>query len=140
MTALNENQRRILFQRLKAIDNALFELECALHPISQHSLFRSRVVGLSEAHRTWVEEFSRRLRARIRDILAQKGALAPPESVTVRQAALPYLLAIEHSLEELGPNPMRGYGSLSGEARRELEAIVSELKERLDGFKAKING
>ncbi len=140
MTDLNENHRRILFQRLKAIDHALFDLECALHPIHQRSPFRSRIAGLSEAHRTWVEDFSRRLRARMWDILAQKGALIPPDTVTVRQAAMPYLLTIEHLLEELGPNSMRGYGSLSGGARRELETIVSELQEQLAEFKTKING
>jgi len=139
MTDLTENHRRILFHRLEAIDNSLFELECALDPISLQSPFRSRITGLTVAQREMVESFNRRLRTRMCEILSKKGVPIPPQVVSVSRAAMPYLLAIQISLEELGPKHMRGYGKLSDSARRELEGIVSELEGLVSQFEAKLN-
>jgi len=139
MTDFNKNHRRALFHRLEAIDNSLFELECALDPISLQSPFRSRIAGLTEAQCEIVKSFSKRLRTRMCEILAQRDALIPPETVSVHRAIRPYLLAIELSLEELGPKHMKGYGGLSDSARRELEEIVTELQGLVAEFAAKLN-
>jgi hypothetical protein len=138
MTALNENHRRILFNRLEAIDNSLYELECALDPISLHSPFRSRIANVTNAQREAVNSFSMRLRACMGEILSDKGVLIRAQKVSLNRAALPYLLAIRFSIEELGPKHMKGYGDLSDSARRELEAIISELDDLVAEFEAKL--
>ena len=83
MTDLNQNHRRILFHRFEAIDSSLFELEFALYPISLRNPFRNRITGLTEAQRALVKGFSKRLRTRMCEILSQRDALIPPETVTV---------------------------------------------------------
>ena len=139
MTDLNENHLRILFHRLEAIDNSLFELECALDPISLRSPFRSRVTGLTEVQRAMVKSFSKRLRACMCEILSKKGVPIPVQVASVSRAARPYLLAIQISLEELGSKQMKGYGKLSDSARRELEGVVSELQEMVAEFEIKLH-
>jgi hypothetical protein len=139
MTDLSENHLRILFHRLEAIDSSLFELECALDPISLRSPFRNRIAGLTKAQREMVKSFSKRLRTRMSEILSQRDALIPPETITVPRAISPYLLAIELSIEELGSKHMKGYGELSDSARRELEVIETELQELVAEFAAKLN-
>ena len=138
MTDLNQNHRRIPFHRFEAIDNSLFELECALDPISLCSPFRNRIAGLTDAQRALVKGFCKRLRTRMCEILSQRDALIPFETVTVHRATRPFLLSIELSLEELGPKHMKGYGDLSDSSRCELEAIVSELEELVAEFEVEL--
>jgi hypothetical protein len=139
MTGLNENHRRILFHRFEAIDHSLFELECELDPISLNSPFRGRIGGLTKAQRAVVKSFSKRLRTRMCEMLTQRDALIPPETVSVHRAVRPYLLAVELSLEELGYKHMKGYGDLSDSARLELEEIVAELQGLVAELEAKLN-
>jgi hypothetical protein len=94
MTDLNENHRRILFHRFEAIDHSLFELECELNPISLNSPFRNRIAGPENSQRAMVKSFSKRLRTRMFEILSQRDALIPPETVSISRAIKPFLLAI----------------------------------------------
>ena len=139
MTDLNENHRRILFHLLESVDHSLFGLECALNPISLRSPFRSPITGLTDAQREIVRGFSKRMRARMCAILSAKAAEVAPEEVSLARAVRPYLLAIQISLEELGPRHMKGYGDLSAGARRELEDMAAELQGLVAQFAAELN-
>lgn len=130
MTELGPNHLRALSVRLEAIDHWLERLECALLPIGR-SPFRPPVLqpppGQQERIRCTVET----LRGALVAILREKGLSAERETVSLRAAALPFLLSMRATVEEIAPRYMRGYGALSPRAQQELEEIVSELERRV---------
>ncbi len=140
MTELNTNHLRAVFHRFEAIDQALCEMECELHDVSGNSPFRNRLAGLTGADRQAAGLFSESLRVRMEAILAALGAPPRPRTVDAARAVRPFLTGIEILIEELRPARMKGYGKLSAEAARELEAIATELQARVAEFEARLTG
>ena len=130
MTALAENHKHALLSRLRRIDNLLRELEYRTHPGSIESAFEEEISDWTCEKRRIVFDWIAEVRVLLKSIIERKGLVAAPSTASAAwlvQTSVDLMLSV---VDELRPERMRGYGELSGEACRELDDIISDLRQQ----------
>jgi hypothetical protein len=130
MTALTENHKHALLSRLRRIDNLLREIEYRTQLRSVESAFEEEISDWTCERRRIVSDWTAEVRDLLKSIIDRQGLLAAPSTAGAAwlvQTRVDLMLSV---VDELRPERMRGYGELSGEACRELEDIVSDLRQQ----------
>lgn len=130
MTALTENHKRALLSRLRRIDNLLREIEYRVHPGRIESAFEDDISDWTCEKRRVLFDWTAKVRVLLKSIIERKGLAAAPSTAGAAwlvQTSVDLMLSV---VDELRPERMRGYGELSAEACRELEDIISDLRQQ----------
>jgi hypothetical protein len=135
MTALTENHQHVLESRLRSIDNLLRELERRVQPVCPESVFEDEISDWTDEKRRIVFDWIAEVRALMKSIMERKGIEAAPSTAGAAwllRSSADVMLSV---VDELRPERMRGYGELSADASRELDEIVSALRQVLSEAK-----
>jgi small GTP-binding protein len=128
---LNANQQSPVATRLRYVDELLSEALRKLSAGGEDSPFSSLVHDATPVQQKVAADYVRRVRAAMRAVLEKWGIDPSPLRVSAVWAARTTLYSAEIAVEELAPHYLRGYGELSDEAAKEVNAVVSELLDLL---------
>jgi GTP-binding protein EngB required for normal cell division len=131
-TGLNENHKRHLLQTFEHVDHVLEDALQALRSADVPSPFARYVPDSLPVQRRVLGDYIARLRGVMAQMLERQGIALPKPRVSSLWAFHTTLLTAKISVEELGSRYMRGYGALSDEAARELEAMTAQTMDVLD--------
>jgi GTP-binding protein EngB required for normal cell division len=124
---LNENHRFQLRYTFQCIDSVLTEIEQILADPECKSAFSPYTSDVTLTQRRIARDYISRIRARMTNLMREQVIPFARPRCGTRWAALTTLLGAAISTEELTPDRMRGYGEVSGEARKVLQSIRAEL-------------
>jgi len=130
MTALAENHKQALLSRLRRIDNLLRELEYRTQPGGIESAFGEDISDWTCERRRIVFDRIAEVRVLLKSIIERKDLVVAPSAASAAwlvQTSVDLMLSV---VDELRPERMRAYGELSGDACRELEDIISDLRRQ----------
>jgi GTP-binding protein EngB required for normal cell division len=131
---LNEHQQRHVRTTFQYIDKLLAESEHTMADAGSPSPFSTHFDDSTPIQRKVTHDYIARIRDAMRRFMDELGiAPAEPHSGAIWAAGI-NLMFSSISLNELTPEKMRGYGSLSPEAAQTLDGIRAEL----DGLVAKL--
>jgi hypothetical protein len=127
MTLFNENHKARIRVTFEAIDEMLSRSLAMLDPMGPRSPFSMHISDATADQFRQFGDGAARFRAAMQEFMQRHGIpLADPQMSSVWAARSALLTALV-SLEELAPKSMRGYGALSAEAGKTLEAELKEL-------------
>src|SRR5881394_197959 len=130
----SEHHQRHVRTTFQYIDKLLLEAEHTMADASSPSPFRRHSDDTTPVQRKVTHDYILRIREAMRRLMEELNIPPPePHSGAVWAAAI-NLMYCSISLNELTPERMRAYGSLSPEAADKLDAIRAEL----DGLVAKL--
>jgi len=136
---LNENHLRRLYATCDYLDKLLMSVERALNVSESGALFHRYDRTLPPAARDAIVESIRQLRQSMTDTLARHGIDLPAPSGNPAFAILTGLRFMDDALEELLPQHMKGYGTVSAEAAASLERIVRDLRAGVASMASVLN-
>lgn len=139
-TRLNEAQRRRVRSTFARVDELI---ETALRGLAatpeRSPPFSREVPDATPLQRKLSEDFAARARELMVQALAQLGVEPPAREVSAVWAARVALRSAQVAAGELGPQDLRGYGTLGEDAARELRAAIGPLLgmlEQMESFLA----
>jgi GTP-binding protein EngB required for normal cell division len=139
MSLFNDNHTRTLRCRFEYVDGLLDEAVRLLDGTRSNSPFSPHVPDAAPVQRKVVADYAQRVRDEMRQFMQSHGIDLPRPHVSSIWAARTTISSAEVAIEELKPKYMRGYGELSEQAARELDALVSRLEDllrRMESFLA----
>ncbi len=127
--SLTSNHERRLTVTCRHIDKLLAEMEGALRVSSSRQAFPQYISDVAPQQQKIIEDGIARIRTHLVHVLDVHIIEHPAPSVPVSRFLHTILSFITIAIEELKPRYMRGYGELSPAGEKELNEIVSELRE-----------
>jgi hypothetical protein len=135
----NPHQQRRLRVTCQHIDGLLSRIEAVLSASSSKSPFPKYIPDIAPAQRRTIEDRIARMRDELLGVLEKQGIELEPPSISAKHAVHSALTFAQIAVEELAPKHMRGYGEVSQPAAAELNAIVSQLLERITALDTYVN-
>lgn len=132
MADLNESHKRRLVVTFEHVDKLLSEAYHHLDSAETTSPFQRYVPDSLPVQRKVIAAYMNRLSRMMEDVLRREGVPLPNPSVSAVWAYRTALMYARIAVEELAPKYMRGYGTLSSEAVRDLNSLTTELEAVLD--------
>jgi hypothetical protein len=126
--SLNSSQERRLSVTCRYIDKLLADMETSLNSSSSKLAFPHYVSDVPSSQREIVEDRISRIREQLVRALDSQGIERPAADIPVSRALHTNLAFINIAAEELKPEYMKGYGSVSPAAAAELNEIAAELQ------------
>jgi hypothetical protein len=136
---LNEHQQRRLLITCRYIDDLLSSVESILHVSAADTAFPKYITDLSPLQRRTIQDYTARIRARLLEILDTQHIDRGVPSIPVSRAIHSNATFIDIAIAELRPRHMRGYGAVSHEAERDLNAMVGQLEALVAGLDRIVN-
>jgi len=127
-----EGQQRHLLCTFRYVDQLLAEVEQVLAVADSPSPFQHYVADSAPIQRKVAHDYITRIRQAMCRMLAEQGIEMEPPSISALWAARTHLLGASVAADELAPKYLRGYGPLTEEKTKAVEAIVAELRIALD--------
>jgi len=134
---MNDNHTRHLVSTLRHIDNLLSEAEHVLATAGGASPFVECAQDSTPVQRKLIHDYVQRIREVMRRGMQDLGLPAPEPVCGALWAASSRVLFARLAVAEMEPRRMGGYGPLSDEDARRINALIAELDaalERLAGF------
>lgn len=125
---MDTNHKRALANKFKHIDKLFWEIESLLSTGNGRSLFPGYLADVSHAQRERLEAGILAFRQAMARILENKGISMEQPLMSTLHAVRVTLHFVDIALQELKPEQMRGYGSVSRKTALELDEIVTELQ------------
>lgn len=126
--SLNSSQERRLSVTCRYIDKLLADMETSLNISVSKVAFPHYVSDVPAAQKEIVEDYISRIRAQLVRALDSHGIERPAADIPVSRALHANLAFINIAVEEVKPEYMKGYGSVSTAAATELNEIAAELQ------------
>jgi hypothetical protein len=136
---LNEYQQRRLLITCRHIDELLSNIESILRVSAQRVTFPKYISDIPPAQRKTIQDYSARIRDRLVEILEKQDIDRGAASIPATRAISSNVTFIDIAVAELRPRHMRGYGTVSHQAGRDLNNIVGELEELVTGLHRIVN-
>jgi len=128
----NDNHKRQILLTLGYVDKLLSDALRELSAAGQPSLFPRYVPDLSPRQQEALAVYLSRLREIMARVLDRHGISVPEPAISANKAFRSGLMCARINLTELKPRYMRGYGTLSSDAMRDLDVLTEELITVLD--------
>ena len=127
-TTLSPSQRNRLLVTCRHIDRLLGDIEAALNAAASRSVFPSYIEDVSPFQRKLIESQIARLRQKLLEVVASQSIAPEPPQISATHSIKVGLTFVDIAITELSPRHMRGYGAVSEQGARDLNAIVANLQ------------
>lgn len=124
---VNDNHRRALTSTFRHIDEILVEIEAVVAGLGSSSPFAEYVQDLTPTQRQVVMDSLNEVRKRMAEILDRIGAESGGRKTSASWSILNSLTFAGIALDDSRPARLNGYGQLSPDAAKALEAILGDL-------------
>ena len=138
-STLNEYQRRRLLITCRYIDELLTNIETILHVSLAKVPFPKYIPDVPPPQRNEIRDYTARIRARLIEILNRQHIDRGNPRVSSMHAIHSNVTFVDIAIAELRPRHMRGYGAVSREAECNLNEIVGDLQELVNGLDRIVN-
>lgn len=133
---LNDFQRNSLLAGFKYIDGLIGEGVTGMSPSNEEAIFASTFPDATPVQQKVIGDQVSRLRRAVRaalDVFAI--TVSPPEIGAIRNLRA-MLMSIDITLDEIGPEHLRGYGELAPEAAAGVSAALAQIRTVLTELQA----
>ena len=135
--SINDNHRNSLLAGVKYIDGLLAGALSGLAGTAEDgAIFATTVPDATPVQRKVIAAHVAHLRAGLRDLLAASAIPVRPPTLGGLWNLRSALIAIDITLEELGPSTLAGYGELTPEAAAGLSALQAQIRTRIAELRA----
>lgn len=134
MGQLNDFHRRSVLAGFLDIHHRLAKLEGAMAGCDRSSPLSEFVQDISPAEIKVVQDYCSRVRSTMLACLEQCDIPLEVHRTSLRWALQTGVAFVGIAVDELGPERMRGYGTLDGNAQETLRKIQRELNRLIDRF------
>ena len=128
---LNENHRRTLLAGFRYIDRLLTEGSAGLAPAEGGAIFSLVAPDATPVQRKVISDQMARVRRAVRAALDSCSIAIPPPDVGALRSLQAYLISVDIALDELGPNHLRGYGSMDDATADGIRAFQAQVRTAL---------
>lgn len=125
---LNEAQQRRLYASCQYIDDLLCDLEQMFHQECSMSPFPRCVMDLNPAEIVQLQEHIRQIREQLLHALAWQEMSPESPSIPATRVVRTNLSFIDVAIEELGPQYLRGCGTVPEGAVEGLNGVLRDLR------------
>jgi GTP-binding protein EngB required for normal cell division len=132
MSAFNDFQQNTLRLGCQDIHERMAELAGLVAQADERSPFSRYVADLTPVERRVLRDYFSRIRQTMFDLLEAQDIPIDVRSISLRWAVLTGLSFLEVSVDEMGPEKLRGYGALSDEGRTAALRIQQELHRLIE--------
>ena len=129
---LTDSQKQHLLATFGYVDRLLNDALQSLSSVEVPSPFQQYMPDSLPMQREVLAEHVMRLRALMVLTLEKHGVTLPKPQVSSLWSFKIKLMSAASAIEELRPKYMQGYGNLTDDATRDLEALASQTKDILD--------
>jgi hypothetical protein len=131
-SGLNDNQKQHLLATFGYVDRLLNDALQSLSSAGAPSPFQQCMPDSLPIQREVLADHLMRLRALMVRTLEKQGITPPKPEVSSLWSFKTKLMSAAMAIEELRPESMQGYGDLTDEATRDLEAVADQIADILD--------
>jgi len=125
---LNDFQRNTLQAAIKYIDRLLSEALGGLSPINEDAIFAPTAPDATAVQRKVIADHVARLRRQLRAALDACAIPVPPPEVSALWNLRCMLVSVDITLEDLGPDHLRGYGALDETAATRVVELRAQIR------------
>ncbi len=126
--SLNEAQQRKLRISCQHIDALLKSIEEVLGPARSNAAFPKYIHDIAPVQRKTIEDYIARVRIQLRRVLASQAIDVEKPRILASHVIHTVLTFVEIAIEELSPDRMEGYGSVSETGAADLNGIMQDLQ------------
>ncbi|HEX4128755.1 MAG TPA: dynamin family protein [Pirellulales bacterium] len=132
MTAFNELQQKVVATSFLEMHREMSELEALIAQSSSASVLSQYVPDLSPTEIKVVHDYFARIRTTMLAYLKEQDIPLKSRPVSLRWALQTGATMLSVAIAEMGPEKMRGYGTLSDEGRAQVTKVQEELDRLVD--------